>query len=271
MDKLEHAVFDPEEVIETAELAGIEILKIYRKDHIKVEIKSDNSPVTIADQISNDIIVDKLKQLTPEIPIISEEVEANHHASALIMETEEYFWLVDPLDGTKGFINRTDEFCVCIALIHNGKPIAGFIYDPVNATSYFAIEGKGAFSQSEGNRVRINVRKPGDVVSVYMSKNHKGGEVELLDKIWPGCEQHHESSALKFCHLAAGKGDIYLRTKPTSLWDTAAGQAILTAAGGEVFTFDGEVMDYIRDDLINPGFIAAANKKLARELLESLD
>jgi len=270
MEKLTHALFDPEEIIATAELAGIEILKIYNNNTYEVEYKSDDSPVTIADEISNDIIVERLKELTPEISIISEEVEANHHASSLIMDTEEYFWLVDPLDGTKGFVNRTGEFCVCIALIQKGKPVAGFIYDPVRATSYFSIEGLGAFSQADGNRVKIKARKPGDVINVYMSKNHKGGEVELLDKIWPDCEQHHEGSALKFCHLASGKADIYLRTKPTSLWDTAAGQAILTAAGGEVYTLDGKVMDYIRDDLINPAFVATANKKLGRELLESL-
>jgi 3'(2'), 5'-bisphosphate nucleotidase len=268
--ELKHELFDPLKIIEIAKAAGSEILEVYGKKDFKIEIKEDDSPVTEADFRSNNVILQGLRSHVPAIPIISEETEMDKSASIKMINDERRFWLVDPLDGTKGFINRTDEFCVCIGFVEDGVAKDGFIFDPVNKISYIGLGGLGAFKEENGKIEKINVRKTPESVSVFMSKNHKGGEGEIVDKIWENNQKHFESSALKFCHIASGKADVYFRTNPTSLWDTAAGQAIVTAAGGKVVTFDSFEMKYVRDSLINPGFIVSSTEKLTEELIAGI-
>lgn len=270
ISKLEHNDFSPSEVVQISKDAAAKILGVYSQTDISFRSKDDNSPVTDADHKSHDLILSRLSAHTPDIPIISEEDGVGGRSPVEIMKNEKQFWLVDPLDGTKGFINRTDEFCVCISLIENGEATAGFIFDPVGGISYSAIVGLGAFRQEKQVSERIQVRRPPQQISVFMSKNHKGGEAEIVDRVWPQTEKYHESSALKFCHIASGKADVYFRTNPTCLWDTAAGQAIVSAAGGQVVTFDGKPMRYIRDGIINPGFVVSSSQALTDSLLAGI-
>ncbi len=237
--------------------AGNEILKIYNDETLskEVEQKSDNSPLTLADKASNKVIVKKLKDNFPDIPILSEEEK---HVEYVERKQWKKFWLVDPLDGTKEFIKRNGEFTVNIALIDNGFPVFGIIYAPVTETLYIGdVLKKRAYKIVAGEKeipLVVN-NKQTDRVAVGSRSHSSLEEVDLLNK-YGVVETISVGSSLKFCMVAEGKADIYYRHGPTMEWDTGAGQAIVEASGGKVDNFlTGTRFGYNKENLLNGSFL----------------
>ncbi len=232
-----------------------ELIMEVQAGKIDVEYKDDASPVTVADQRANDHIVKALKRLFPEIPIVSEE-----GAQAASSAKAPCFWLVDPLDGTKSFIRGEGEFTVNIGLIEGTTPVAGVIYVPAQNLMYLGSDQAGAFRiNSNGEQQSIRVNTPeGNRRAVLVSKHHASPEVENILAPYEITEKVQASSSMKFCYVADGKADLYPRTGPTMEWDTAAGHAILLAAGGSMTMLDGSPFVYGKPEYRNPGFIASA-------------
>ena len=242
-----------EELIDIGAEAGRAILDIYH-DGIVVTYKEDRSPLTMADQRSHAVITTRLKKVTPDIPVISEE-----GADIPYEERSEWgsFWLVDPLDGTKEFIKRNGEFTVNIALIERDRPVMGVVYVPVKDVLYYAEKGKGAFKVEGGETTRLKVREKVDKgYIVAESRSHRTPEIEEFLKRIPVQERISAGSSLKFCLVAEGKADLYPRFGPTMEWDTAAGQCLVEEAGGKVIGRDGGPLSYNRRELRHNGFIA---------------
>ena len=247
------------DVLKLAHAAGIAILEVYAADH-GVEFKADDSPLTRADSAAHAILCAGLRELTPEIPVLSEEDDAAH-APAVRQPWTEY-WLIDPLDGTKEFISRNGEFTVNVALIRGHRPVLGVVAAPVLGTVYYGVEGVGAFVSSAGEAARpIHVRRPAATPLVIVgSRSHRGDSLDsVLTRIGPH-EMRPMGSSLKFCLVAEGTADFYPRLGPTSEWDTAAAQAVVEAAGGTVTTLDGSPLRYNeRDTLLNPHFLVCGD------------
>ncbi len=241
-------------VLDIARGAGDKILEIYRSD-IEVETKADDSPLTAADKAAHLHIIEGLKALTPDIPVLSEE-------SAEIPFSEraswEEYWLVDPLDGTKEFIKKNGEFTVNIALIQKHTAVLGVVHVPDKATDYFGSTEAGSFMQVDGELpVTIEVASPADEpVRVVGSRSHRG---ELVDAYLEKLGDHvmvSMGSSLKLCLVAAGAADVYPRLGLTSEWDTAAAQAVVECAGGKVVDLDGNPILYnAKEDILNPHFL----------------
>lgn len=243
-----------EQLAQMARHAGALIMEA-RQGGFAVEYKDDNSPVTHADERANDYIVQMLRAYFPEIPIVSEEgVNASESADA------EHFWLVDPLDGTKGFIRGEDEFTVNIGLIQNRVPVAGVIYLPAQDVMYLGSDMARAFRiGNDGIEQPIHVRMPeGNLRSVIISSYHASPQIDEILAPYEVTQKVRASSSLKFCYVAEGRADLYPRTGPTMEWDTAAGHAILLAAGGQMTTLEGKNFLYGKEDYRNGGFIASA-------------
>jgi 3'(2'), 5'-bisphosphate nucleotidase len=245
--------------------AGDVIMRYY-SDGVDVFVKSDNSPVTSADLAANDLIVAALRDMTPDIPIISEELSFEHNMEA---SQHEFYWLVDPLDGTKSFINKTGEFTVNIALMSNGDPISGVIYVPATGELYYVGEDGGAYRSVKGEAAcKICVRDvPAEGLTAVASKAHANAQTEsYITSLNNVVERISVSSSLKFCRVAEGKADIYPRFGRTMHWDTGAGHAILNAAGGCVVDEGGNVFRYLneREDFSNAYFVAASSLSLVR-------
>lgn len=237
--------------------ASKKILDIYSQHNPTVNQKTDLSPVTEADILSNETIVTKLNEYYPEIPVISEE---NQIPSYRIRSQWDYFWLLDPLDGTKEFIHKTDEFVINLALVYQHEVIAGFVYVPCFKEFYFAKKGKGAFLISEKGTKKLKVSsfpQEEDYKRVPVSRFHPHVKTEnYLSKL--GKIQRLEvGSALKILYIALGRADIYPRLSNLSEWDIAAPQIILEESGGSVLTlYKRKKMLYGRRSLRLPHFIA---------------
>ena len=247
-----------------AKKAGDEIMKIYQQD-FEVDYKADNSPLTKADIKSNEIITESLKDLYPEIPILSEE---NKEVPYNIRKNWEYFWLIDPLDGTKEFVKKNGEFTVNIALIHKDTPVLGVIYAPVLEILYYAQKEKGAFKQEKNKkpqRLPIYKHANNDILKVIVSKSHYNQETRdfvnnLKNKFKKIIEFIRIGSSLKLCFIAEGKADIYPRLASTMEWDIAAGQAIVEQAGGKIVEFKTQtILKYNKKNLLNPYFLTKGN------------
>lgn len=243
-----------DKVVDIAIKASDTLMDYYEKG-VSVSHKDDNSPVTSADVAASDFIVQELRKLTSSIPIISEE-GAKRSLSA--KDKRSMFWLVDPLDGTKSFISHTGEFTVNIALIEFGKPIFGVISIPTQNVLYYTDDKGNAFKHRLGsNRQQITVRQaPSDGLVVIASKSHRTPETEAYIEKLNVKNLVSASSSLKFCLVAEGKADIYPRFGTTMEWDTAAGHAILLAAGGRVDNIDGTPLRYGKENFVNPYFVA---------------
>ncbi len=242
-------------IVTVAHEAGAAIMAVYATD-FDVERKADDSPVTEADIAAEAIITPVLSALTPEYPIVAEEAASQ---GTLPDVDDNPFWLVDPLDGTKEFLNRNDEFTVNIALVVDKEPVLGVIYAPALDDTYTGIVGSGAArTRGKGQTIPIQIRDvPDEGVTVLASRRH--GDPETLSAFLDGrplASMKNAGSSLKFCLLAAGEADVYPRFGPTMEWDTAAGHAILSAAGGRVTTEDGAPLLYAKTPLRNPNFIA---------------
>ncbi|MGE0715460.1 MAG: 3'(2'),5'-bisphosphate nucleotidase CysQ [Alphaproteobacteria bacterium] len=238
-----------------AAAAGEAILAIYGGDH-GTRAKADASPVTAADEAADRLIVAALRDLTPDTPVVSEEtVETSGPAAAGAPR----FWLVDPLDGTKEFIKRNGEFTVNIALIAHGRPVAGIVHIPVSGETFAGVVGEGATLQRGGGPPEAIAcrRPPADGVVVMTSRSHAdNAALDTYLRDWRVAERRVAGSSLKFCRIAEGVADLYPRLGPTSEWDTAAGHAVLEAAGGSVETMDGRPLAYGKPSLLNPHFLA---------------
>ena len=239
--------------------AGSAIMDVYRGD-IQVDTKQDQSPLTDADRASHDIIVKRLRENFPEIPILSEE---GRDISFEARSCWEQFWLVDPLDGTKEFIKKNGEFTVNIALIEENRPVLGVIYVPAKNLLYWGGEEQPAMLQTGFAPPRpIQARKVDsqEGLTVVMSRSHPSPE--LQDYLTGICiaEKLPVGSSLKFCVIAEGRADLYPRLGSTMEWDIAAGHAILEAAGGQVRKVDGGRLAYNKRDLLNPHFVASGRK-----------
>jgi 3'(2'), 5'-bisphosphate nucleotidase len=243
-----------EPVTRLAHAAGEKILAIYDSD-FAIEQKEDRSPLTEADLASHHAIIAGLNELTPGVPILSEESSSLPYAQRSLWQR---YWLVDPLDGTREFIKRNGEFTVNIALIEGGVPVLGVVYVPVTDVSYLACRGRGAFKQEPGREPRpIRVRElPDGPVMVVGSRSHRG---DSLNRFLDNLGEHDMvgmGSSLKLCLVAEGAADIYPRLGPTSEWDTAAAQCIVEQAGGYVTDTDMLPLRYnTKDSLLNPYFL----------------
>jgi 3'(2'), 5'-bisphosphate nucleotidase len=246
---------DIDPILNIAIEAGKAILKVYTdpEQDFSITLKDDASPLTIADKISNDIICNGLRKLHPDIPIISEE-EKN-----IAYETRkdwEYFWCVDPLDGTKEFIKKNGEFTVNIALIHKQTPVLGIIYIPVTELLYFADSATGSWKQIAGEApISIKADKKEVGWTAVGSRSHSDADEDALLSRYPVVDFIAVGSSIKFCMIAEGKAQIYFRKGPTMEWDTAAGQAIVTYAGCTVETLTGEPLPYNKPSLLNSSFL----------------
>ena len=244
------------DVIKIADEASEKVLHIYQSD-FKVNYKEDHSPITAADIASHDIIVKGLRQISRDIPILSEE-----GAEIPWEERKKWrrFWLIDPIDGTKDFTQRTGEFTVNIAMIEDGEPVMGVVTAPALKEAFWGIKGEGAHMRDRTGRVhRIRVAEPKDTLRVVASKNHLNEETRAFIDTLGAHETVQAGSSLKFCRIAEGHADIYPRMGPTSEWDTAAAHAVLVAAGGKVQTPEGQPLVYGKENILNPNFIAAGN------------
>ncbi len=247
--------------------AGRAAMEVYERDFV-VETKDDKSPVTEADRAAERVILDGLRQIAPDVQVISEESADPDSIHAV----DDRFFLVDPLDGTREFIKRNGEFTINIALVENGVPVLGVVYAPAIGRLFAGSGESGAFharvqpgnpaTMSDPARIAVRAVHESDALTVVASRSHADPKLEAFLENYTVTERKSAGSSLKFCLVAAGEADFYPRLGRTMEWDTAAGQAVLEGAGGSVVTFEGEPLHYgkISRGLDNPGFIARAWK-----------
>ncbi|MDX2273372.1 MAG: 3'(2'),5'-bisphosphate nucleotidase CysQ [Cyanobacteriota bacterium] len=249
-------------MVRLAEQAGQGILQVYAQADLGITHKTDDSPLTQADLVSHHTIVEGLQNQERRLPILSEESQAIPYQER---QPWSAFWLVDPLDGTKEFIQRNGQFTVNIALIEEGIPILGVVHAPVLSTTYSAARGGGAFKQASGQPEQpIRVADyPVTPCRVVASRSHAGSEttdfLERLRQTVGEVSVVSMGSSLKFCLVAEGSAHLYPRFGPTMEWDTAAAHAIVQEAGGEVTTLQGDPLRYNKPDLLNPYFMVFGN------------
>ena len=241
-------------VVAIAQAAGAAIMNIYDSD-FEVQTKGDDSPLTCADRAAHQIITEGLVALTPNLPILSEEGRDIPYS-----ERRDWprFWLVAPLAGAKEFIKRNGEFTVNIALVEEGAVRAGVVHVPALGKTYIGLAQQGAWLQQDDKepgaiRVRCSDLQRG--LSVVMSRSHPSPELEEYLQTVKVAEAVSVGSSLKLCTVAEGQADLYPRLGPTMEWDTAAGQALVEAAGGSVTTLAGDPLRYNKESLLNPHFI----------------
>ncbi len=236
-----------------ARAAGALVLEVYGTD-FAVQDKTDASPVTLADERAEALITPALQRLRPAWPVVAEEAAARGEAPS----AAEFFWLVDPLDGTREFVARNGEFTVNIALVRQGQPVLGVVFLPVSDRLYAGVVGQGAWLEAAGRRRAIAARvQPAAGAVVACSRSH--GDVAALQG-WlqgqPVVSWVPAGSSLKFGLIAEGQADLYPRLGRTMEWDTAAGHAVLAAAGGSVCDLDGRPLRYGKPGFENPHFVA---------------
>ena len=262
-------------VIEVARSAGQLILEIYEKKDYEEYTKSDDTPVTSADLAAHKLISQRLSELTPDIPVLSEE------AADISLEKRsqwDRYWLVDPLDGTQEFIARSGDFATIIALIEHNKPVMGVVYGPVSGVTYYAYDGKGAWKIPDLNdSVKIKTHRhelPNQPIAMAISRRQDINRItSRMSPKWNYDLVPLGSAALKACLVAEGAVDCYLRLGPTGEWDTAATQCIVEEAGGRILSTHLEPLSYNeRETLENPNFIVLGDADLPwEEILQSKD
>ncbi len=242
------------QLLDIARAAGQAILEVYHQD-FSVEQKDDDSPLTAADLASNRIIVQRLRELDPDVPILSEEGADIPYPTRSQWQR---YWLIDPLDGTREFVKRNGEFTVNIALIENGRPVAGVVHVPVTGISYLGQSGQGAWKIDPQDRslpIRVRDRRQA-TAHVAGSRSHAGDSLRRFLERLGDHEIVSMGSSLKLCLVAEGTADIYPRLGPTSEWDTAAAQAVVEAAGGMVTDTQLRPLRYnTKESLLNPHFL----------------
>ena len=245
------------DIIRLLENAGREILIVYNQKDFDIKFKEDNSPVTLADLASDKIIKSGLDEITPGIPVFSEETKE------VDFETRSDWnplWILDPLDGTKEFIARNNEFCISLALVLNNQPVAGFIHSPVTFETWIAVKGAGAFKIVEGKKIQLPLFTPSWAYRITTSRSHYNEtEAAWIENL----RKEHEvvlavqGSAIKFCRIAEGISDIYPKFGLIHEWDLAAGHLIIEESGGRVIeTSSLSVPVYNKKSYFQPHFIA---------------
>ncbi len=238
------------------------VLEIYNdKDRWDAESKSDDSPITAADKYVHECLMAGLTELTPDIPVLSEESQL---PSWETRQSWDRYWIIDPLDGTKEFINRTGEFTVNVALIEGNSPTVSVVYVPIQDVTYSAVKGQGAIKIDEEGEAPIKAKKleaPGKIIG---SRSHRSPKLEELlavyERNWGEYDVTSAGSSLKFCKVAEGSVDLYPRQGLTSEWDTAAAQLVVEEAGGKVLVADGSELAYnTKDDILNPFFMVVGD------------
>ncbi|MBI1649029.1 3'(2'),5'-bisphosphate nucleotidase CysQ [Hyphomicrobium sulfonivorans] len=260
------------EALLPAVLAAGRIEMSHFKSGVEVETKADRTPVTVADQEAEKVLIEALRQVAPGIPVIAEE----EVAAGRVPETGSTFFLVDPLDGTRAFISGSPEFTVNIGLVVDHRPVFGIIYAPASSELFATLTPHEAFEAhikpddsnatlASCSLTRLATREPDRAALVaFASRSHAAQNTDEFLQQLPITEKKRASSSLKFCLIARGEADLYARLGRTSEWDTAAGQAILNAAGGCVTTLDGEPLSYGKsaEGYANPHFIAWGREPL---------
>jgi 3'(2'), 5'-bisphosphate nucleotidase len=239
--------------------AGAAIMTVFEGD-FDVQVKADQSPVTVADQAAETVILAALAHLAPGVPVVAEE----EVAAGRIPDVAERFFLVDPLDGTKEFIRRGTDFTVNIGLIENGAPTLGVVFAPARNALYVGdvalgdawMESRQPGSTAVATKIVLKVKPPSDNLTAVASKSHDTPETEAYLTACGVKARVSIGSSLKFCLLAAAEADLYPRPAPTCEWDTAAGHAVLLAAGGVVYDLSGAPLPYGKPKFFNPGFLA---------------
>ena len=244
-----------ESILDLMEKASKAIMEVYENPNREVNIKEDNSPVTQADLAANRILNDGLINLFPEIPIVSEE----ESSSIDIPKTNKVFWLIDPLDGTKEFLNKNNEFTCNLALIENNTSTLGFVTVPVKEIIYYGGKQFGSKLINKNKTIKVvKYKKDIGITRVVASKSHLNEETKkFINDIKGKVELIQAGSSLKFIKIAEGLADLYPRLAPTSEWDTAAAHAILEGAGGKVLQLSGKDIIYGKENILNPYFIAS--------------
>ncbi|HTE90827.1 MAG TPA: 3'(2'),5'-bisphosphate nucleotidase CysQ [Terriglobales bacterium] len=245
------------QVCELARQAGKEIMRFYGAG-AGVTWKKDASPLTLADSASHDFLVKSLQSLMPEATVISEESD---EATEGAIDAAKSFWLVDPLDGTKEFLKGTNEFTVNVALIEAGSPVLGVIHAPALSLTYYGARNLGSWRQAgDLPATRISTRPAGPShLAVVASKDHAGPLVGAMLERLASPQLQSMGSSLKFCLVAEGKADVYLRDLPTMEWDTAAAQCIVEAAGGGLYSLDTKPLRYAKPGLKNPAIMTVGD------------
>ena len=241
-----------ESLAELAEKAGREILGVYHQD-FEVRDKRDASPVTDADERAERVILDDLRGLAPDLPVVAEESVS---AGVVPDVTGGVFFLVDPLDGTKEFISRNGEFTVNIALVESGAPTVGTVHLPALGESYWTDGQRAWRRRNRGAPEPIRCRRPAASLVVVASRSHRDAKTDKFLEDYEVGELISAGSSLKLCRVAEGAADMYPRLGRTMEWDIAAGHAVLRAAGGSVQTLDGAPLSYGKPGFDNPHFIA---------------
>lgn len=248
------------ELAGAAREAGEAILQVVRRG-FEVESKHDSSPVTEADRAAELVILATLARVAPGVPVVAEE----EVAAGRIPELDDIYFLVDPLDGTKEFVRGGDDYTVNIGLIERGRPTLGVVFAPATGRLHGGDVGVGAWIEEGNGRIPIATRALGELTTAVASKSHLNqATVDYLRAAVGDCGYVSVGSSLKFCILAEGKADIYPRAAPTSEWDTAAGHAVLLAAGGLVDGPDGEPLRYGKRAFLNRAFVATSGWKPPR-------
>lgn len=252
-----------DKLIEISYAAGNAILEIYNSDNFDLELKSDDSPLTKADKESNAIIANGLKSIDSTIPIISEEFEMPSYD---VRKNYDTYWLIDPLDGTKEFINRNGDFTTNIALIKNGKPVAGVVYVPVSQTIYWAGLGLGAYKKLNDEEKKIQVRtfnKEDKGLIITCSRSHLNKDTEEYINQFDSPTLQKVGSSLKLMRVAEGSADIYPRLGPISEWDIAASHIIVEEAGGTVLQYpDNSEIKYNKENILMPYFVVEGKNRI---------
>jgi len=253
-----------EEIIKIAQEAGAATMEIYQKD-FAVEYKDDQSPLTEADIKANAIICEALTKLYPTLPILSEENKAIAYSER---KDWEYYWCIDPIDGTKEFIKKNDEFTINIALIEKNTPVLGVVYAPALGELYYAKKGEGAFKMMmddkclmlDVGKLPLETSNIKNSITIVASKSHLSAQTqEFIDNLTSNIQHPtliSKGSSLKLCMIATGEADIYPRLAPTMEWDTAAADAIVREAGKMSYQFESETpLVYNKENLLNPWFV----------------
>lgn len=241
--------------------ASASVMDVYRSADFSIHCKPDKSPITRADHLSNSIIIGRLSELAHSIPVISEETT---HLPYSVRRDYREVWILDPLDGTREFVGHNDEFCICLALVRERRPVAGFIMAPVTGDLWYAFKGKGSFHEKDGIITRLPLQSPPSSPVVLVSRSHhNSAEKEWIEKYMArtGGTVTSLGSALKFCRLAEGRATVYPKFGPINEWDVAAGDIILTEAGGEIIeTASEQRPQYNKESLVQPHFVAKSDK-----------
>ena len=259
------------DIISLIRSSGKEILRIYHSDDFNTRIKDDNSPVTRADLASDKIIKSGLEQISPGIPVYSEETKETAYS---VRSEWEKLWILDPLDGTKEFIARNDEFCISLALIINRIPAAGFIHAPVLNTTWYAIRDYGAWRLNNGEKQRLPFTETTGPYRINISRSHHSAAekswIENFMKKHPAVTEI-TGSAIKFCRIAGGSSDIYPKFSLIHEWDIAAGDLIIGESGGKLIeTGTGKPPLYNKEDYHQPPFIAFGRRSLRLNIADQI-